>query len=175
MVALIFLIRQRFENGAWGLALKLALGVGIIGAGLGFLMTSPNEAQLIHAQATGEMPEAGGHFVGLPDGEGGKLPVVGWSTEAGDLRIGHFIGMHAMQVLPLIGAFIVAQNQQLNERKQRQLVWIAGAGYLGVVILVTWQALRGEALVNPSLLTLAAWGVLLTAVFWSAAAVVRPR
>ena len=121
------------------------------------------------------MPEAGAHFVGLPDGEGGKLPIVGWSTEVGDLRIGHFVGMHAMQVLPLIGAFIVAQNQQLNERKQRQLVWIAGAGYLAVVVLVTWQALRGEALVAPSWVTLTAWGVWLTAVLLAAVVVVRLR
>ncbi len=175
LVALLLLIRQPFANPAWGLSLKLALAIGVLGAGLGWLMTMPTGAQLAHAQNTGEMPQAGAHTVGLADGEGGKLPVVGWNTEAGDLRVGHFIGMHAMQVLPLLGAFIVAQNAALSQRKQKQLVWIAGAGYLGVVVLVTWQALQGEALVAPSVMTLLAWGVLLTAVFWTAAAVVRPR
>lgn len=175
LVALVLLIRQPFANPAWGLSLKLALAIGVFGAGLGWLMTIPTGAQLAHGQATGEMPQAGAHTVGLADGEGGKLPVVGWSTSGGDLRIGHFVGMHAMQILPLLGAFIVAQNLALSERKQKQLVWLAGAGYLGVVLLVTWQALRGEALVAPTLITLLAWGGLLTALFWSAAAIVRPR
>ena len=32
-----------------------------------------------------------------------KVPIVGWSREAGDLRIPHFIATHMMQILPLMG------------------------------------------------------------------------
>ncbi len=163
LVATVLLIRQKFVDPAWGTSLKLALAIGILGAGLGGLMTSPNAAQLAQMEA-GQFDESGGHAVGIVDGEGGKMALVGWSTSGGDLRIGHFVGMHAMQVLPLIGLFVVRQNRRLDERKQKGLVWAAGLGYLGITLLVTWQALRGEPLIYPSALTLAAAVGLFTAV-----------
>jgi hypothetical protein len=50
------------------------------------------------------------HTVGAPDG-GEVLPVINWSKHYGDMRVAHFIGMHALQVLPLFGFFIAKNNR----------------------------------------------------------------
>jgi hypothetical protein len=78
------------------------------------------------------------HTIGGPDGVEG-LPVLGWSRKLGDLRIAHFVGMHALQVLPLLSFYVL---------KNVKLTLLAGTVYSIVALLVLVQALGGKALIK---------------------------
>jgi hypothetical protein len=115
---------------------------------------------------------AGAHSVGVPDG-GPGLPLVGWSTVGGDLRIGHFVGLHALQALPLL-AILLSRffGTRLAERTRTRLLVVAGGGYGVLTKLLTWQALRGQPLLRPDALSLAALGTLVVAVATAAVLVI---
>lgn len=153
----VLLIRQRLPDEVFAWSLRLGLLVTFAGMMVAFLMTSPTAAQLEAAQSGAGMARAGAHSVGVEDG-GPGLPILGWSTEGGDLRVPHFFGLHAMQVVPLAGALLAMNwtRRRLGARQRMVLVWTAGLGYLGLVGLLTWQALRGQSVVAPDALTLAA-------------------
>lgn len=165
----VLLLIQRISNRPAALAIRLGVFVGLAGMAVGFLMTGPTAAQLDAAQRGQAMDYIGAHAVGVADG-GAGLPLVNWSTEAGDLRAGHFIGMHALQALPLLALALAAASRRFarlrDEAIRVRLIAVAGAAYAGLLALVTWQALRGQSLVRPDTLTLVAASVLvlLTAV-----------
>jgi len=150
----ILLLRQRLADRAFLWSLRLGVAVSSVGMGVAFFMTSPTAEQLATARASGSLPMAGAHSVGVADG-GPGLPVVGWSTVGGDLRVAHFVGLHALQVLPLLGVALSRFGPAwLGARHRVALVWTAGLSYFGLVALATWQALRGQSLVRPDALTL---------------------
>lgn len=158
IIAAILLIRQKIEPRAFGLALKFGIALSVVGgavAGLMSFVPTPEQLAIIEA---GEQPDfVGAHSVGVQDG-GPGLPIVGWNTTGGDLRIPHFVGLHAMQVLPLLGLAII--RTRASNRQKNQLVWVAGLGYLALIGLLTWQALRGQSIVAPDALTLLVSGSL---------------
>ncbi|MBJ6145510.1 hypothetical protein [Hymenobacter sp. BT559] len=82
-----------------------------------------------------------GHTVGAPDG-GPGLPGLGWSTRAGDVRIAHFLGMHALQALPLLGWAL----GQWVPRQAVPLTWLGAALYAAAVAGLLAQALAGQPL-----------------------------
>lgn len=153
------LLLQRFENPAFAWALRLGLIITIIGMGLGYLMTDPTPEQLEGLRAGQALSIIGAHSVGVADGNGG-LPLMNWSSQGGDLRIGHFVGMHALQVIPLFALFLM-RRRRLNQTKQTQLVWLSSAIYLALTLLTTWQALRAQSIIAPDALTMTVFASIL--------------
>jgi hypothetical protein len=144
---------------AW--AVRLGMIVTVLGLMQGFFMTSPTSAQLESLQSGAAASMIGAHTVGsssLTPDNGPGLPLVGWSTVHGDLRIGHFIGIHALQLLPLLGIFLAGRRERwLLEGHRIGLLLIASVSYLGLVALVTWQALRGQSIIAPDSVTITAF------------------
>lgn len=135
----VALWRQRFADPALGWALRIGMVLTIAGASTGGLMTRPTAAQIAEVRATHRMPVSGAHTVGAPDG-GPGLPVTGWSTRHGDVRVPHFVGLHALQVLPL---FVLVALRRRDDRPRVALALAAGAAYAVVFVALLTQALRG--------------------------------
>ncbi|RAO27702.1 hypothetical protein PSN13_05590 [Micromonospora saelicesensis] len=133
----------------WGLGLSL----------LGMLAAVP---MALPMQDPGIEGVSGAHSVGVPDG-GPGLPLVGWSTTGGDLRIGHFVGLHALQALPILAILLSRFATRLDERTRARLLVVAGVAYGVLTVLLTWQALREQPLLRPDGVTLAAVAALVVA------------
>lgn len=105
-------------------AWRIGLAFFVLGALTGFRMG----AQLAHS-------------VGGPDG-GPGLPLVNWSTQHGDLRAAHFVGLHALQSLPLTAA-VLARAPVAGPAR-----WASLAVVIAVHVLLaawaTWRALTGR-------------------------------
>ena len=78
----------------------------------------------------------GSHWIGGDQTDATGLPIFGWSTTGGDLRVAHFLGLHVMQALPAVALF-----------GSRNLLVTAGLGGIAVTIAVYAQALLGLPLI----------------------------
>ncbi|AFZ66461.1 hypothetical protein [Deinococcus peraridilitoris] len=164
----ILVLRQPFTSPVLAWSLRLGLMLTLVGMSEGALMTLPTAQQLADFQGV-----AGAHGVGAPDDSAG-LMLVGWSTVGGDLRIGHFVGLHALQVLPLIGALLL-RLPRLTDAQRLHLLWTGAGLYLGLMALVTWQALRAQPLLAPDALTFGGLSLLLITCMLRALFIVVPR
>ncbi len=156
------LCRQKFESRAWGTALRAGVLLTVLGSGAGALMTSPTHAQML-ATKHGPPNTVGAHTVGGPDG-GPGLPVTRWSTEHGDLRTPHFLGLHGMQALPLF-AWLLAVTTNWSDDRRRRFVLAGSFSYLALFVLLLWQALSGVSVVSGSVGSIAGWAAWLALTF----------
>jgi hypothetical protein len=164
MIALLWLasvgilvasFRQKFADPAWGWSLRMGLLITVIGSATGGMMVGPTPDQMTALRHHQSVTAVGAHTVGAPDG-GPGIPGVGWSTGHGDVRVPHFFGLHGLQIIPFLG-WLVSRRR---DRESVKLVFAIAASYLAFVAILTWQALRGQSILEPdstTLLALAIW------------------
>ena len=160
VVVAVALWRQRFSDRAMGWALRLGMTITIAGAMTGGLMTTPTREQIDHARAGNRMMVSGAHTVGAPDG-GPGLAGTGWSREHGDLRVAHFLGLHAIQILAI--AALAAARKGWPEIRQVRTVLAFAVSHVSLFALLLWQALRGQSVIAPdaaTMMALVSWAAL---------------
>lgn len=88
------------------------------------------------------------HNVGVADG-GAGLPLLNWSTVAGDLRVAHFFGLHGLQIIPLF-AWGLNRKWDAPDKKQIPVVITFGLLYLSWIAFTFYQAKQGLPLIEVS-------------------------
>lgn len=94
----------------------------------------------------GQMIGRMAHNVGVADG-GPGLPLVNWSTIAGDLRVAHFFGLHGLQLIPLF-AFLVTSKWKTKQRNQLIATIVFGLLFAGWIAFTYYQAKQGLPLLK---------------------------
>jgi hypothetical protein len=94
----------------------------------------------------GVMVAHGAHSVGVKDG-GPGLPIMNWSTSGGDLRAAHFLGLHALQVLPIVG-FLVGRHKSWAVSRKTAYVLVLSGAYALLVAVLYFQAIHGSPLLR---------------------------
>jgi hypothetical protein len=87
----------------------------------------------------------------------------------------HFMGIHAMQALPLIALALRRRRWSMSARVRLTLT--AAASYFALFGILLVQALRGQSLVAPhpgSIAIFGAWAILTAAGAWISLARVGP-
>lgn len=125
---ILFLLKKPDLHPAYLLSLRLGLLIFILASAVGGIIIGH-----------------GAHTIGPADG-GAGLPFVNWSREGGDLRIAHFIGMHALQVIPFLGHRF-SQGAFSSMIKPRLAVIITAFIYTGLFAFLFLQAMSGLPLI----------------------------
>lgn len=169
----ILLFRSRLGDAARSLAIRAGAILALVGMALAFLMTGPQGNQITDYKGI-----IGAHTVGLADG-GPGLPLLGWSTVGGDLRIPHFVGMHALQAIPILLILLELASRRVSVLRdvtvRFRLVLVAVITYAAALAVLTWQALRGQSIVHPDGATLTAAAAIAVIAVAAALAVVLRR
>ncbi|MEM8965791.1 MAG: hypothetical protein AAGE93_05200 [Bacteroidota bacterium] len=125
-MTVLFFVERTNLSPSYLLAIRLALLLFLFASAVGGMMV-------------GQVS----HSVGVAEGRAG-LPFVNWSTEGGDLRIAHFIGIHGLQIIP----FFAYKIEQQNWQNSHVWTWLFALTYTGVTGFVFWEAANARPLLS---------------------------
>lgn len=107
--------------------------------GLGLAGTFGAVTGMVMGSGTGHMVSAAGRVATSTS----TVPFLGWATDIGDLRIAHFAALHAMFVLPLVGAWA---SRRLSEQPASRVTAVTALAWTAVIVGVMANALAGNGL-----------------------------
>ncbi|MEV6067242.1 hypothetical protein AB0L82_11870 [Nocardia sp. NPDC052001] len=166
LVIAVTLSWQRVTDRPVSRAIHAGLALAVAGMGVAYMMGFSGKQESTDAYGKPIELSAGHTFEnGQPpvrDGVG-SMPITHWSTVGGDLRIAHFLGLHAIQIL-IVAALLLARlaprtRWLRTERARADLIWVFALTYAGLFGVIAWQALRGQALIHPDSATLLGFGI----------------
>ncbi|MCH7535999.1 MAG: hypothetical protein IH948_09740 [Bacteroidetes bacterium] len=115
----------------YGWAIKIGMLILAVGQGFGQWIIS-NAGDILGAEGVAVLPAG----VSFEDASTYGL--------AGNMKLIHFLSLHAIQFLPVLA--ILTQYTDWNEAKKRDILLLAAAGYIGLMIVVFDQVFNGRAL-----------------------------
>ena len=88
------------------------------------------------------------HWVGGEATDAGGLPLVNWSRTGGDLRVAHFFGIHAMQIIPLLGAVLLwaQQSKKVSAANSKLILTTFSIAFAAFCTSTFVQAINGSPL-----------------------------
>ena len=89
----------------------------------------------------GYMGSAGGHWVNAPATDANSVAFFNWTRNGGDLRVAHFFGMHAMQLIPL---FAMLLPQKTNNNLKLSLIVTFACAFSAFTTMTFVQAINAQ-------------------------------
>lgn len=90
----------------------------------------------------GYIAQQPGHTVGASDG-GEGICFLNWSRAFGDLRVAHFFGIHALQIIPFLGWIL---SYKVQAKISSNILLLVSFAYTLFVVATMVQALSGRPL-----------------------------
>ncbi|AEV83025.1 hypothetical protein ACWT_2006 [Actinoplanes sp. SE50] len=154
---MVLVLLRHTGDRALARAMRAGLGLSTVGMLLPvyWMATSIHQRTVLDANGRPVTMYQGHGVGGDPDGTG--MPITHWNATGGDIRVPHFVGLHAVHMLLITaGLLAVAARTRpwLTEAVRRRLVGIMALAYGGLIGMLAWQVNRGQSLIHPDARTL---------------------